>query len=29
MPTSVPYFNFLAALVTEIWWWSKNKCGRC
>jgi len=25
MPTSLPNFNFLAPLVTEIWWGSQNK----
>jgi len=27
MPTSVPYFNFLAQLVTEIWRGPKVKVG--
>jgi len=29
MITSVPNFNFLAQLVTEIWRGSQNKSGRC
>ena len=29
MTTSVPNFNFLAALVSEIWWGPKIKIGGC